>query len=110
VGRARIDDSIFVRLARWDFERRDEIPADVAVSLDHLREAARLADHQFVGKQHCERLVADDVARAPHRMPKPKRLLLANADDLAEAGVRGFEHVEALALATHRCLELEGMV
>ena len=74
------------------------LPPTLLISLDHLREAAGLADHQLVGKQHRERLVADDVPRAPDGVAEPERLLLAHADDLAEAGVGRLEHVEALAL------------
>ena len=55
------------------------IAADLFVSLDHLRQAIGFSDHQLVGKQHRERLVADDVARAPHRMAEAERLLLADA-------------------------------
>ena len=44
---------------------------------DHLRDAARLVLHQDVRQQQRERLVADELARAPHRMAEPERRLLA---------------------------------
>jgi hypothetical protein len=37
--------------------------------LDHLRQDRRRADHQVVGQQHGERMVADDVAAAQHGVP-----------------------------------------
>ena len=44
--------------------------------------------HQHVGQQHGERLVADDVARAPHRVAEAERRLLAG-----EARLPGAEQV-----------------
>ena len=55
------------------------LPPTLLIGFDHLREAVGLAGHQLVGKQHRERLVADDVPRAPDRMAEPERLLLADA-------------------------------
>ena len=54
--------------------------------IDHLLERAGCAGHQIVGKQHCEGLVADDLARAPDGMAETERLLLSDRDELAEAG------------------------
>ncbi|PAV92452.1 hypothetical protein WR25_18433 [Diploscapter pachys] len=62
---ARRDDAIFVRLAVGHFQRTDDIAADLVIGRDHLGDEARRADHQFVGQQNRERLVADDLARAP---------------------------------------------
>jgi len=54
------------------------------IGVDHLLERAGGAGHQIVGQQHRERLVAHNMARAPHRMAEAERLLLADRDDLAE--------------------------
>ena len=51
--------------------------AELAGSLDHLLQAARRIQHQFVRQHHRERLVADDVARAPDRVAEAERRLLA---------------------------------
>ena len=45
--------------------------------VDHLREAAAIVLHQHVGQQQRKRLVADQLARAPHRVAQAQRQLLA---------------------------------
>ena len=50
--------------------------AELVGGLDHLRQTARRVQHQFVRQHHRERLVADDVAGAPHRVAEPERRLL----------------------------------
>jgi hypothetical protein len=99
-----------VRLAVGHFERGDDVAADLFIGLDHLRQAVGPADHQLVRKQHRERFVADNMPRAPDRMPEAERLLLAHGDHLAELRVRRRKHVEALALLAKRRLELERLV
>ena len=49
----------------------------VARGVDHLREAAALVLHQHVGQQQRERLVPDQLARAPDRVAEAERQLLA---------------------------------
>ena len=56
--------------------------------IDHLRQAAALVLHQHVRQQQRERLVADQFARAPHRVAEPERLLLAG-----EAGRAGIGQI-----------------
>ena len=46
--------------------------AEVARGVDHLAEAAAVVLHQHVGQQQRERLVAHELARAPHRMAQPQ--------------------------------------
>ena len=57
---------------------RDQIGllAELARGLDHLRQAARRVQHQFVRQHDRKGLVADDVARAPHRVAEAERRLL----------------------------------
>ena len=62
------------------------------VGVDHLLEAARLVLHQHVGQQQRERLVADQLARAPHRVAEAERRLLAG-----EARGAGLRQVAATA-------------
>ena len=59
--------------------------AELFGRLDHLLQAARAVQHQFVRQHHRERLVADDVARAPDRVAEAERRLLAG-----ETGGAGF--------------------
>ncbi len=85
-------------------------PPTSIVGLDHLRQRAGLADQQIVGQQHRERLVADQMARAPHGMAEPKRLLLAR--EAHRAGIRqafqkavqfrGLVALGAAAIPAHR--------
>ena len=51
--------------------------AELVGGVDHLTEAAARVENQLVRQHHGEGLVADDVARAPHRMAEPVRGLLA---------------------------------
>ena len=58
---------------------RDDVGAlaERARGVDHLREAAAVVLHQHVGQQQRERLVSDQLARAPHRVAEAERRLLA---------------------------------
>ncbi len=77
--------------------------------VDHLGEAAALGLHQHVGQQQRERLVADELARAPHRVAEAERQLLAGEARLPGARQIARQELEVgLALALgQRQLELE---
>ena len=96
------------------FEHRDQIAADLFIGFDHLLHATSAAalgrDHQLVGQEDGEGIVADDRARAPDRMAQPQRHLLAHGDDIARRGAGGFEHREVLAALRHGGFEFEGDV
>src|SRR5690606_18154896 len=64
-------------------------------------------DH--VGQQKRERLVADQFARAPHRMAEPQRLLLAGEAGLAGLRLQPRELGQLLVLAAlrQRVVQLE---
>ena len=86
-------------LARHFLDRDDiGLAGKLARRVHHLREAASLVLHQHVGQQQRERLVADQFARAPHRVAEPERLLLAG--EARRAGRRQIarEKIERLAL------------
>ncbi len=91
------------------FLDRDQVGfcAELARGLDHLREAARRVQHQFVRQHHRERLVADDVAGAPHRMAKPERRLLPGETHGAGRGLvaRQNFHLGLLAARGQRGVE-----
>jgi hypothetical protein len=109
-ARARRDDSVAGGLLGRDLLDADDVAADFFIGVDHLAKAAGLAPHQIVGKQHCERLVADDVARAPDGVAEPERLLLTDRGDRAGGKAGRLQHVQRLAALPHRGLELEGDV
>src|SRR3546814_15230321 len=62
------------------------------------------------GQEDRERLVADDVARAPDRVTQPERLLLPDVSAGAGTQPRRFEHRQVLAAFGHRLFEFEGDV
>ena len=76
---ADADHAVHVHALERHLLDRDDVRAfaQLARGVDHLREAAALVLHQHVGQQQRERLVADQLARAPHRMAEPERQLLA---------------------------------
>src|SRR3546814_10544449 len=84
--------------------------SDVCSSDLHRLHAAGLADHQFVGEEDRERFVAHDIARAPHRMAQPQRLLLADIGARAGLEPRRLQHLERFAALLHHRLQLEGDV
>ena len=80
------DDAVLVRLALRHRRDGDMVAAVLVVGLDHLREARLAAVVQHVGEQQRERLVADDIARAPHGVPETERRLLAREARRAGSG------------------------
>ena len=107
-----IEHAIAAGLRARHLDHRDEVAAGLAIGLDHLRQARRVADHQIVGEQHGERLVANQTTRAPHGMAEAERHLLPGIGDLAGLGqprLQLFEQVGLAALAQCR-FELEGAV
>ena len=111
-GRLQRDDAEFVRLFRQAFLQRDDVAAMACVNVDQALEAGLVVDHQHVGQQHREGLVADDVARRPDRMAEAARFLLAHEGDGADAGRRLGQRLgdRVLAIAAQRCVDLEGVV
>ena len=64
--------------------------------------------HQHVGQQQRERLMADELARAPHRVAEAERLLLAGEARLpAPAILRQELELARLAALGQRQFELE---
>jgi hypothetical protein len=85
------------------------IGVELVRRLDHLRKAAGIVLHQHVGQQQRERLVAHELARAPHPVAETQRQLLAG--EARRAGSRQIarkklEIVAPLALG-ERVLKLE---
>ena len=93
---------------------RDQIAlfTELARRLDHLRKAARRVEHQLVRQQHRERLVADDVARAPHRVAEAERRLLPGEAHGAGFGLALRQNLllGLLAARRQRGVELEHAV
>ena len=78
-----VEHAVAARLLARHLDDRDDIAAGLVIGVDHLLEAGRVADHQIVDQHHRERLVADQMARAPHRMAETERALLPRIGDLA---------------------------
>ena len=100
------DDAVLVRLFRRHFLDGDDIAAMFLVGLDALFQAAgaEAAFHRHhVRQQHREGLVADDIARAPDRMAKPERGLLAG--EAGRAGGREVGHQRLIFLLLVSLLE-----
>ena len=111
---------------RGHFFHRDQVGfvAELAGGLDHLLEAARRVQHQLVRQHHRERLVADDVARAPHRVAEAERRLLPGETHgagfglvarqdlhlglLAARGERGVEFVHPVEMVLDHALVAAG--
>ncbi len=81
---ADADDAVFVGLVRIAFLHGDDVAAGLVVELDHRMHAALFRLHDHVGQQQRERLVADEIAGAPHGVAEAERRLLAG-----EAGLPG---------------------
>ena len=77
------------------------LPPTFVVSLDHLLKAgrARPGDH-VIGQQDRERLVADELAGAPHGMAQSQRLLLTGIEKFAGADFGCPDRIEHVELAT----------
>src|SRR5690242_4194374 len=59
VVRNDVEHAVSRRVCARHLDDRREIAARLRIGLDHLREAWLVADHQIVGEQYGERLVAD---------------------------------------------------
>ena len=84
-------------LGRHFLHRQDRRPP-LGELLDHLLEHRRLADHQVVGQQHREGLVADQPLPAQHGMPQAQGLRLAHVDALHVVGFHLTHHAQQLLL------------
>ena len=106
---ALADDAVFVRLGRVAFLHRDDVAAGLLVELDHLLHAALLRLHDHVGQQQRERLVADQVARAPDGVAEAERHLLAGEAGLPGPRLQPLQMRQLLVLAAlrQRVVELE---
>ena len=110
-ARADADDAVLVDALRRHLLDGDDVRplAELAGGVDHLRQAAALVLDEDVGQQQRERLVADELARAPHRVAEPERLLLPR--EARRAGLRQLlpQEIERLVLLPleQRHLQLE---
>ena len=110
-ARADADDAVLVDAFRRHLLDGDDVRplAELVGGVDHLCQAAALVLHEDVRQQQRERLVADEFARAPHRVAKPERLLLPR--EARGAGLRQLlpQEIERLVLLPfeQRHLQLE---
>ena len=110
-GRAG-DDAVALRLFGWHFLHCENRGTPFLELIDHLLEHRRRADHQVVGQQHRERVVADQSLRAQHRVAESERLRLAHVDALHVVRLDAAYHVEQFLLTRlfEGYLELESHV
>ena len=96
------------------FEHGDQVAADLVIGIDHLLHAAAgtvsMADHQLVGQENGERLVADNRPRTPDRMAEAQRHLLANRDEISRGEAGRLEDFERLGPVAHRRFEFVGNI
>jgi hypothetical protein len=71
--------------------------------------AATVGERDHVRQEQRERLVADDIARAPHRMAESERLLLAGEAGLSGKRLQALQPGELVVLAAlrQRVVQLE---
>ncbi len=83
----------------------------VAVGLDELPDARPVGDHDVVGQDDRERLVADQLLGHQHRVAQAELLLLADVADLDHVAdlAHAAEHLD-VALLLEQVLELVGVV
>ena len=74
------------------------LPPVSLVEFDHLAPGSLSRLHDHVGQQQRERLVADEVARAPDRMAEAERRLLAGEAGLARRRLQPLQPGELLVL------------
>ncbi len=98
-----------MRLGRIAFLHRDDVVAGLGIEFDHVLHAALFRLHDHVGQKQRERLVADQLARAPDGMAKPHRHLLAGEAGLAGRRLQPLQAGELVVLAAlrKRVVELE---
>jgi hypothetical protein len=65
------------------YKHADNVDAKVMISVDHLLHTSRRAMHKFIGKEYGERLITNDVARAPDGVSKTQWFLLPNIHAVA---------------------------
>src|SRR5262245_51407261 len=109
---AEADDAVILHLIVRHGLDREDVAAMLRIGVDYLGEAAfALRLHQDVGEEQRERLVADDVARAPDGVAEPERLLLAG-EARAPRWRKIIERIELgfLAALGEHLLELGGTV
>jgi hypothetical protein len=91
VGVALADtaDAILMGEMVWHGFHRDQVGlfAELAGGLDHLRQAARRVQYQFVRQHDRKGFIAHDIARAPHRVAEAERRLLPRKTHCAGFGL-----------------------
>ncbi len=84
---ADVEDAVAVGLLARHLGHRDDVAAGFAIRVGQLPRQGVSRQHEIVGQQDGERIVADEGAGAPDRVAEAERLLLAHRHD--RAGRRG---------------------
>ena len=111
VGRDRIDDPVAAGFLGRDLHQGDDRGVGLVIGVDQLADARPIADHDIVGQDDRERLVADQVLGHQDGVTETELLLLADVGDLGEIADRADlpQHLD-VALLLEQVLELVGEV
>ena len=93
------DDAVAAGLFGRHLLHREDRGVPLVELIDHLLEHRWRADHQVVGQQHREGVVADQPLGAQHRVAQAQRLRLAHVDALHVVGLHAAHDVQQLLLA-----------
>ena len=94
-----VDHAVRLRILRRDLFDADHRAVIVVEHLDHLRHHGRLAVQQVVREDHGERVVADQLLRAQHRVAEAERFGLTHVEAVDMARLDAAHEFEQLLLA-----------
>ena len=101
------DDAVARRVLGRDLADREHGAVGLLVGVDQLADGGPVADHDVVGQEHGEGLVADEVLGHEHRVTEAELFLLADVGDLGEvADVPDLAELLDLPLFLEEMLEL----
>ena len=92
-------DAVAAGVLARHLRHRHHVAAGVAIRVGKLAQARHVRQHQIVGQQDRERVVADEGAGAPDGVAQPQRHLLAHRDHRARLDLRGAQHGQRIVLA-----------
>ena len=99
-GRLGVDHAVAAGLLVGDLHDRDHRRVGLVVGVDQLADARPVADHDVVGQDHRERLVADELLGHQDGVAQAELLLLAHVGDLGQVAdvLDPPEHLDVAAL------------
>ncbi len=92
--RTDIQDAVAAGLFARHFGHGQHVAARLVIDLRKLGDAGGLAQHDVIGQQDGERIIADELARAPDGVAQPQRFLLADGHHGAGHDAGRFQRLE----------------